>query len=263
MYRYCNRCMTCYIRLIILLILSHICISSYAIMLDDSTIVVLTTWKKNEHHIFSYSRCKYEIKGVDTIKTRNIVRSFNVLVDDSTQHLYSLKYVRLDLPSMTDSIPLDEFPLRLMTNCNGALMKILNWEGYLAWRNNNVETTSNALFPYVSMLSFNGKKMRLNHHYRGMALNEGDMIGVEDSIKSESDMVVTQDFQSLGNYELITVTTTTKYSFNTQDSPIPIIDKFTQVIDSNNGWPIATYFERRKEDKGTILLDTWNIKLID
>ncbi len=231
-------------------------------MLDDSTIVVLATWKKNEHHIFNYSRDKYEIKGVDTIKSGNIARRFKVLVDDSTQHLYSLKYIRLDMPSMADSIPLDEFPLRLMTNRNGAFMKVLNWDGYLAWRNNNIETTSNALFPYVSMISFNGKKLRLNYHYRGMALINGNMIGVKDSIKSESDMVVTQDFRSLGNYELITVTTTTKYSFNTKESPIPIIDKFTQVIDSNNGWPIATYFERRKEDNGVILLDTWDIKLI-
>ncbi len=255
--------MTRYIRLIAWLILSHICICAHAIILDDSTIVVLATWKKNEHHIFNYSRCKYEIKDVDTIQIGNIARSFKVLVDDSTQHLYSLKYIRLDKPSRVDSIPLDESPLRLMTNRNGALMKVLNWDGYLAWRQNDIEATSATLFPYVAMLSFNGKKLRLNYHYHGMALVNGDVIGIKDSIKSESDMVVSQDFRNLGNYELITVTTSTKYRYKTNDSPIPVTDKFTQVIDSKKGWPIATYFERRKDDGGVIILDTWNIKLID
>ena len=255
--------MTRYIRLIACLILSHICICAHAIILDDRTIVVLATWKKNEHHIFNYSRCKYEIKDVDTIKIGNIARSFKVLVDDSTQHLYSLKYIRLDKPSRVDSIPLDESPLRLMTNRNGALMKVLNWDGYLAWRQNDVDATSASLFPYVAMLSFNGKKLRLNNHYKGKALIGGEVIGISDSIKSESEMVVTQDFQDLGNYELITVTTFTKYRYKTNNSPIPITDKFTQVIDSNKGWPIATYFERRKDDGGVIILDTWNIKLID
>ncbi len=255
--------MTRYIRLIVWLILSHICICAHAIILDDSTIVVLASWNKNEQHQFNYSQCNYEIKGTDTISAENIARRFKIIVDDSTQHLYSLNYVRINMPSIGDSIPLDESPLRLMTNCNGALLKVLNWDGYLAWRQNDVDVTSATLFPYVAMLSFNGKKLRLNYHYHGMAFVSGDVIGIKDSIKSESDMVVTQDFRNLGNYELITVTTSTKYRYKTNDSPIPVTDKFTQVIDSKKGWPIATYYERRKEEGETIVLNTWNIKLID
>lgn len=232
-------------------------------MLNDSMVVVLAKWNKNEKHIFRYMQYEYEVTDADTLYRKNFNRDFIVEVDDSSAHLYSLTFGRTQLPSNKDSIILDEFPLRLMTNHNGALIKVLNWDAYLSWRKNDVEQTSDDLMPFVAMLSFNGKRLNLNHAYNGSQLIAGHEIECEDSIMSHSKMIVTQDFASAGHHNLITINTLTSYTYVTDDSPIPVIDKFTQVVDSENGWAIATYSERRKVmDRGEIV-SGWQIKLLD
>lgn len=237
--------------------------SAYSAMLNDSTVVVLTKWNKNEKHIFRYMQYEYEVAEADTLYRKNFNRDFIVEVDDSSAHLYLLTFSRTQLPSSKDSILLDEFPLRLMTNHNGALIKVLNWDAYLSWRKNDVEQTSDDLMPFVAIFSFNGKRLNLNHSYDGSQLIAGHEIECEDSIVSHTKMIATQDFASTGQYNLVTINTTTTYTDDGNNSPIPIIDKFTQVVDSENGWAIATYSERRKVMKRGKIVSGWQIKLLD
>lgn len=247
--------------IIILFIMSLLYNNAQCAILDDSTIIVLAKWNKHDRHLLRYSEFQYEVKNGDTLKHRCLSRDFTIEVDDSTEHLFSLCYERVKLPLINDSIVLDEMPLRLMTNRNGALIKILNWDTYLDWRNNNVEKTSEELFPFVSLLSFNGKKLRLNNIYSGQQLINGKKFGMEGMVESESEMFVSRDYEYMGEFDLITIKTKTSYKNN--DSPIPITDEFTQVVDSYNGWAIATYFERRKQINNGVMIDGWNIKLLD
>lgn len=233
-------------------------------ILDDSTIIVLAKWNKHERHLFRYSEFQYEVKNGDTIKHGGFNRDFTIEVDDSTEHLFSLCYEREKLPLINDSIVLDEKPLRLMTNRNGALIKVLNWDSYLDWRNNDVEKTSDALFPFVSLLSFNGKKLRLNNFYRGQQLVNGQKVGMNGMVESKSEMIVSRDYEYLGEFDLVTIKTKTSYiDKNNEDSPIPFTEEFTQVIDSYNGWAIATYFEQKKQINNGVVVDVWNIKLLN
>lgn len=235
---------------------------AYGVLLNDSMVVVLADWNKNEKHTFRYSQCIYEIIDNDTIVKSSYVRDFIVVVDDSTQHLYSLKYNRLDMPTSGDSLAIDEQPLLLMTNHNGALIKVLNWDAYLAWRNNDVEKTSDDLMPFVSMLSFNGKKLRLNYEYKGTQIVAGHEVMQQDSVKLVSNMIVSRDFIDKREYDLITVNTSTNYYTLNTESSIPLVDNFTQIIDSKKGWPLATYSERRRKSlRGEEVL-SWNIKLL-
>lgn len=171
-------------------------------ILDDSTIIVLAKWNKHERHLFRYSEFQYEVKNGDTIKHGGFSRDFTIEVDDSTEHLFSLCYEREKLPLINDSIVLDEKPLRLMTNRNGALIKVLNWDSYLDWRNNDVEKTSDALFPFVSLLSFNGKRLKLNNLYCGNSKEDGSNWGYSSEIVSESKMMATRDFEQTGELSL-------------------------------------------------------------
>ena len=237
--------------------------NAFGAILDDSTVVVLAQWDKKEKHTFIYSRLDYEILGADTILNSNISREFVIEVDDSTQHLYSLKYSRKNLPSKGDSIVLDEVPLMLMTNHNGALIKVLNWDSYLAWRNNDVENTSDDLMPYVSMLSFNGKRLRLNYDYRGSQIIPGHEVGGVDSVKSSSHMIITRDFINSGEYGLLTINTITEYFSLKGNSTLPLVDKFTQIVDSEKGWPMATYSERRRKTSKGVNVSAWSIKLLN
>ena len=255
--------MKCLFKIVFVISGMLFCNLAHSAILNDSTVVVLANWSKNECHKLSYSQNQYKICGKDTIKDKSIRRNFSIEVDDSTQHLYSLRFERLSEASLNDSIPLDEFPLRLMTNRNGALIKVLNWDAYLAWRQNDVELTSKHLFPYVSILSYNGKKLKLNHPYTGSQLLAGSKFGYVDSIVSETKMFATQDFEKSGEYELVTIKTITTYHLEKDNSPIPVEDKFVQVVDCNNGWPIATYFDRRTSQFDGILVESWSVKLIE
>ena len=235
----------------------------YAAVLNDSTVVVLADWNRGEKHLFRYSLNNYRISRIDTLYKRCISRDFTITIDDSTQHLYSLRYDRCNNPLKRDSIPLDIFPLKLMVNRNGALIKILNWDGYIVWGNNDIKKTSYELYPFVSLLSFNGKKLKLNQPYRDIEYISGEKIGVNDSIISKTEMVATRDFEKVGEYGLITINTVTTYQKNRDISSVLAIEKFSQIIDSDNGWAIATYFEKyiKKDDVDSIM--SWNIKLID
>ena len=235
---------------------------AHGAIINDSTIVVLANWKKHESQIYKYSQYNYKVCGTDTIDKSKFSRDFIVEVDDSTQHLYSLKYSRCALPSSGDSIVLDEFPLQLMTNHSGGLIKVLNWESYLAWRNNDVERTSDDLMPFVAMLSFNGKRLKVNYEYSGTQIVGGCEVGLNDSVMSMSKMTITQDFKQDGAYEIITINTLTTYSNIIDGSPIPVYDKFTQVVDSENGWTLATYLIRCRKDENGENVESWTIKLL-
>ncbi len=232
-------------------------------MINDSTVVVLAKWLKNERHLMRYSQYEYVLHGNDTIFNSVFCRDFTIVVDDSTTHLYSLSCDRKNKPTKADSIILDEFPLRLVTNHSGALIKVLNWDAYLAWRDNDVEKTSDALFPYVSLLSFNGKRLKLNHKYVGTQVVPGYEVAFPDSVVSQSQMIVTQDFKRSGDYGLVTVKTVTTYRDKTEMCPIDLFDKFTQVVDSENGWAIATYSSRHDKRGRYEKVTGWNIKLLD
>lgn len=236
---------------------------AHGAMINDSTVVVLAKWSKNEKHLMRYSQYEYELHGNDTIFNSVFSRDFTIVVDDSTTHLYSLSCCRKNKPTVSDSIVLDEFPLRLMTNHSGALIKVLNWDAYLAWRDNDAENTSDALFPYVSLLSFNGKRLRLNHKYMGTQVVPGYEVALPDSVVSQSQMIATQDFKYSGDYGLITVNTVTTYSVGTENRPIDLFDKFTQVVDSEHGWAIATYSSRHDKRGQYEKVTGWNIKLLD
>ena len=237
--------------------------NAYGAMLNDSLVVVLAQWAKNERHVYRYSQYEYVVTAGDTIINSRFNRDFEVVVDDSTEHLFSLKFSRLTLPSQADSIAIDEVPLRLMTNRNGALIKVLNWDAYLAWRDNDVELTSDDLMPFVSMLSFNGKKLHLGYDYQGSQIIPGNEIERNDSVKSTSRMSVTRDFINSGEYGLITINTITRYFTLDNDSPLPIFDKFTQIVDSEKGWTMATYSERRRKTANGENVTAWTIKLLD
>lgn len=254
-------------RLIYSIIITLCCIAffsseAYGALLNDSMVVVLADWNKNEKHTFRYSQYTYEIIDNDTIIKSRYVRDFIVVVDDSTQHLYSLKYNRLDMPSKGDSLAIDEQPLQLMTNHNGALIKVLNWDAFLAWRKNDVGKTSDDLMPFVSMLSFNGKKLRLNYDYRGSQIVAGHEVLQQDSVKSVSNMIVSRDFIDEREYDLITINTSTNYYTLNTGTSIPLVDKFTQIVDSKKGWALATYSERRRKFLGGEEVLSWNIKLV-
>ncbi len=250
------------IRLILLLFMGLCNYNASCAILNDSIVAVLADWNKGEKHLFNYLQYRYRIIGVDTIIECEYSRNFTIEVNDSTQHLYSLVYKRTVMPEYDDSIVIDEFPLRLMTNHNGALVKVLNWDSYLAWRNNDIEATSDALFPYVSLLSFNGKRLKLNNLYCGNSKEDGSNWGYSSEIVSESKMIATRDFEQTGEYELVTINTTTTYQ-NIDQSPIPVFDNFMQIIDSENGWAIATYFERKRYENEFEVVNGWNIKLLD
>lgn len=235
---------------------------AYSAILNDSIVVTLAKWNKQEKHLFRYMQYEYEVTDTDTLFRKSFYRDFIVAVDDSTAHLYSLTYNRTQSPTSNDSIILDEFPLRLMTNHSGALIKVLNWDAYLTWRKNNVELTSDDLMPFVALLSFNGKRLKLNHLYEASQFVAGHEIECEDSVLSHTKMIATQDFVSSGQYNLVTINTTTTYTDDGNNSPIPIIDKFTQVVDSECGWAIATYYERRKNMKRGDVVSGWQIQLI-
>lgn len=235
----------------------------YSAILNDSIVVTLAKWNKQEKHLFRYMQYEYEVTDADTIFQKSLCRNFIVEVNDSTTHLYSLTYNRTQLPTNNDSIILDEFPLHLMTNHSGALIKVLNWDAYLTWRKNNVELTSDDLMPFVAILSYNGKRLKLNHLYEASQIVAGYEIECEDSVLSHTKMIATQDFASTGLYNLVTINTTTTYTDDANCSPIPINDKFTQVVDSDSGWAIATYYERRKITKRGDVISGWQIKMID
>ena len=240
------------------------CISAVGAMLDDSTIVVLADWQKTEKHYFRYFFDRYEVNSNDTIICQSICRDFTIEIDDSTQHLYSLIYNRVSLPTEADSTVLDEFPLQLMTNHNGALIKVLNWDSYLAWRDNDEELCSDDLFPYVSLLSFNGKRLQLNKTYSGSQLVKSSEIGLQGvDVVLKSSMTATRDFEKSGEYALITIETVSTYHAKDDDSPIPVTDYFKQVVDSDKGWPIATYSSRNEIKANTQYITSWKIMLID
>lgn len=251
-----------FIKIILIFIVIFFGNTIHAAILNDSIVVVLADWNKKEKHLFRYTQYEYKIVDGDTIETNSFYRDFYVEVSDSTQHLYSLKYSRVQMPTKCDSIPLDEFPLQLMTNRNGALIKVLNWDSYLQWRNNDVEITSNDIYPYVSILSFNGKRLNLKHRYNGSQKVNGVKFGCSEPIVSKSEMIIGRDFEKTGEYELITIKTTTTY-YKSEDSPIPVVDNFMQMIDSENGWALATYFERNKKERNIETVNAWNIKLLD
>ena len=234
----------------------------YATNAIDSSVVISANWKKNDTHIFQYTQSHYEINNNDTIVFSKYSRDFNVQVKDSTTHLFLLEFKRSSLPSEGDSIILDEVPLQLMTNHSGALIKVLNWDAYLAWRNNDIELTSDDLMPYVSMMSFNGKKLKLYHDYKGAQNVSGHEVELNDSVKSITHMRATQDFIDKGESNLITINTTTAYHNLTTLSPIPLFDTFMQVVDSNSGWPLATYSERRRKIASSEIVKAWDIKLL-
>ena len=235
---------------------------AYSAMLNDSIVVIQSNWNKHEKHRFRYMQYEYEVTDVDTVFRKSFYRDFIVEVDDSTAHLYSLTYNRVQLPICNDSIILDEFPLRLMTNHRGALIKVLNWDAYLSWRKNDVELTSDNLFPFVAILSFNGKRLRLNYPYEDTQMIAGHEIECNDSVLSHINMIATQDFATNGLHNLITINTTTTYTDSMGYCTIPICDKFTQVVDSENGWAIATYSERRRKIRCGEEVAGWQIKLI-
>ena len=240
------------------------CVGAVGATLNDSTVVVLADWQKAEKHLFRYFFDQYEVNDSDTIVGKCICRDFTIEVDDSTQHLYSLTYNRVSLPTGADSIVLDEFPLRLMTNHNGALIKVLNWDSYLAWRENDVERCSDDLFPFVSLLSFNGKRLQLNKTYSGTQSVKPQEIGLNGvDIVSNSSMTVTRDFEKNGEYALLTIETITTYHKKEDNSPIPVSDYFRQVVDSDKGWPLATYSSRSEAKGKSLYVTTWKIMLID
>ena len=76
-------------------------------------------------------------------------------------------------------------------------------------------------------------------------------------------MFASQDFEKSGEYELVTIKTITTYHLEKDNSPIPVEDKFVQVVDCNKGWPIATYFDRRTSQFDGILVESWSVKLIE
>lgn len=234
----------------------------YATIVKDSSVVISANWEKNEDHIFRFSQFNYEIKNNDTIVYSKYSRDFNVQVKDSTTHLFLLEFKRSTLPSEGDSIILDEVPLQLMTNHSGALIKVLNWDAYLAWRNNDIELTSDDLMPYVSMLSFNGKNLKLHYEYKGVQNVPGYEVELKNSVKSITHMRATQDFIDKGESNLITINTTTAYHNLTTLSPIPLFDTFVQVVDRNSGWPLATYSERRRKSSSGEIVKSWDIKLL-
>lgn len=235
----------------------------YGATLNDSIVIISADWHKTEMHTFRYSKLTYDIIENDTIITTNFYRDFTIEIKDSTQHLYLLNYNRCEKPKNIDSTALDILPLRLMTNQNGALIKILNWDGFLAWNKGDIRKTSNNIFPFASLLSFNNKKLKLNHEYNSLQYTDGAEIDYPDSIISKTHMKITQDFLSNGEHDLITVNTQSTYYNKSGNIKIPTINFFKQIIDSNKGWAIATYSEKRKIDNNITNINAWNIILLD
>lgn len=248
--------------IVLLLMLPQPC--SNAQPTNDSTATIISKWNKHETHLFEITEQEYIITNRDTTTTVNYSRKFTVEVNDSTEHFYLLKYCDIDSDTARQHLAIDSISLKLMTNHNGALIKVINWEEYLPIYDNDNQAVSDAIFPYALLITFNGKNLKLKHKYKGVELVSGSKLEIQaDSVIAHTEMIATREFTSNEANELITINTTTKYTFPDDLTPIGVSDYFTQVIDSSKGWAIATYIIREFTDGTMSIIRSKNIQLLD
>lgn len=229
---------------------------------NDNSVTVIAKWHEHETHLYEYTQHKLVISDGDTTMTTEFSRKFTIEVNDSSQHFYLLKYHPADtLPQQ--HLAIDSIPLELMTNHNGALIKVLNWDNYMALFQ-DIQVASDAIFPFAALVSYNGKSLKLDYKYQGAELVSGDKIGVStDSIIAHTKMIASREFSGADAEALITVNTTTKYTLHDNPKPIGVTDYFKQVIDCSKGWAIATYIAREFTDETYSIIETKSIQLLD